>query len=211
MGSSERATLAVLIALDYIHEWVTASTFYVAAIFEGAHVWLEYGMAPTFQDPLVSRIAAFLLSIGLPVRAAAISEPTFLPGMMIVNGELVVDESRLSYPGDLLHEAGHLAVTAPELRGSLCGNVAGADQNDGGNEIAAMAWSFAAAVHLGIDPSIVFHPHGYRGSSEVLLTAFREGRTVGFPLLQWYGLTADAKNAVQMGVPPFPHMTRWIR
>jgi hypothetical protein len=168
-------------------------------------------VAPSFQDPLVARIAAFLVSIGLMVRAAAISEPTFLPGITIVNGELVVDEDRLKYPGDLLHEAGHLAVTAPELRCNLCGNVADGDQDDGGKEIAAMAWSFAAALHLEIDPAIVFHPHGYRGSSEALLTAFKNRQYVGLPLLQWYGLTADTKNASKMSVPSFPHMTRWIR
>jgi hypothetical protein len=131
--------------------------------------------------------------------------------MMIVNGEMVIDESRLSYPGDLLHEAGHLAVTAPELRGNLCGNVADGDQDNGGNEMAAMAWSFAAALHLGIDPAIVFHPHGYKGSSEAYLTAFRNRQYFGLPLLQWYGLSFDDKHALAMGVPPFPHMTRWIR
>ena len=151
------------------------------------------------------------MSVGLPVRAAAIATSTFLPGMTIVNGELVIDERQLKYPGDLLHEAGHLAVTTPELRANLNGNVADGDHNDGGNEIAAQAWSYAAAIHLEIDPAIVFHPHGYKGSSEALLAAFQNHPCPGLPLLQWYGLTADRNRAAELGVPPFPHMIRWIR
>ena len=63
-----------------------------------------------FQNPLTQRIAEFLRSIGLPVRAGAIPDATFLPGIHMERGGLVADEARLCYPGDLLHEAGHLAV-----------------------------------------------------------------------------------------------------
>lgn len=38
---------------------------------------------------------------------------------------------------------------------------AGQDQ---GEEIAAHAWSYAAAIECGIPPDIVFHEHGYQGS-----------------------------------------------
>ena len=33
----------------------------------------------------------------------------------------------------------------------------------------AIAWSYAAALEIGIPPEIVFHPDGYRGASESML------------------------------------------
>ncbi|MGB7019857.1 MAG: hypothetical protein WBD80_11725, partial [Xanthobacteraceae bacterium] len=49
-------------------------------------------------------------SIGIEVRAATLIEPTFLPGLDIRHGAILADEARLTYPGDILHEAGHIAV-----------------------------------------------------------------------------------------------------
>lgn len=160
-----------------------------------------------FKDATTARIARFLTSIGLAVRSGDVPDKTILPGIQIEHGELVVDEARLSYPGDLLHEAGHLAVLPAENR-----TVQGADAgSDLGNEIAAICWSYAAAVHLQIDPAMVFHPYGYRGASEWYLENFRERRYIGIPLLQWMGLTADEQHATALAVEPYPHMLRWLR
>ena len=38
--------------------------------------------------------------------------------------------------------------------------------DDGGLEMAAIAWSYAAAIHLEIPPAVVFHEAGYRGGSK---------------------------------------------
>lgn len=160
-----------------------------------------------FQNETTASIATFLRSIGLEVHAGAVPEPSILPGIRISDGDLLVDEERLLYPGDLLHEAGHLAVLPGESRKSQ-GAEAGADM---GNEIAAICWSYAAAIHLQIDPAIVFHAHGYRGASEAYLENFGEGRYVGVPLLEWMGLTAGEKSAAARGIAPYPHMLRWLR
>lgn len=160
-----------------------------------------------FKDATTAEIAAFLRSIGLEIRAGAVPDPSILPGIRIEQGALVVDEARLLYPGDLLHEAGHLAVLPSESRKSQ-GADAGADM---GNEIAAICWSYAAAVQLQMDPAIVFHAHGYRGASQSYLENFGEGRYIGVPLLEWMGLTADQKNAPAQGVEPYPHMLSWLR
>ena len=160
-----------------------------------------------FKNPTTAEIGRFLESIGLEVRAGEVPEGSILPGLRIENGGLVVDEERLLYPGDLLHEAGHLAVLASGQRAGQ-GPEAG---DDLGNEIGAMCWSYAAAIYLQIDPAVVFHAHGYRGASESYLENFREGRYPGVPLLQWMGLTADEKNAPALGVKPYPHMLRWLR
>ena len=158
-------------------------------------------------DPLTARIAGFLRDIGLEVRACALPAETFLPGIRIHRGALLVDEERLLHPGDLLHEAGHLAITPAERRGELGDDVG----SDLGEEIGAIAWSYAAAVHLEIDPAVVFHPHGYRGSSRGFLDNFGQGRYVGVPLLQWMEMTLDEKSAREQGAAPYPHMLRWLR
>ncbi len=160
-----------------------------------------------FEEPMMARIAQFLTEIGLSLRRGAVAEKTILPGIEIQNGTLVIDESRLLYPGDLLHEAGHLAVLTSDQR-SAQGSEAG---DDLGAEIGAICWSYAAAIYIPIDPALVFHAHGYRGASEWHLENYREGRNPGVPLLQWMGLTADERRAKELGIAPYPHMLRWLR
>jgi hypothetical protein len=82
--------------------------------------------------------------------------------------------------------------------------------SDLGDEIAAQTWSFAAAVHLGLSPEVVFHPTGYKGAAETLIQIYRDGNA-GVPLLQWMGLTLDPTRAAALSIPPYPHMIRWLR
>lgn len=163
--------------------------------------------SPAFDHPLTARIAAFLDGIGIPVEPVRLSEPTFLPGIQLDTGRLLVDESRLDHPGDLLHEAGHIAVMTPERR-ACRHHDAGKNL---GEEIGAIAWSWAALVHLGLPPEAVFHEHGYRGASQSFIENFSAGLCPGLPLLQWMGLTLDEGRARECGLPPFPHMLRWLR
>ena len=65
---------------------------------------------------VAEQIISFLIEIGLEVRKGEIQQTTFLPGIAMDCGALIVDESKLLYPGDLLHEAGHLAVIPAERR-----------------------------------------------------------------------------------------------
>ena len=69
-----------------------------------------------FADPLTERLVAFVRGIGIAVRATSLPEQTFLPGIDIRDGAILIDEARLTYPGDILHEAGHLAVADPAER-----------------------------------------------------------------------------------------------
>ena len=160
-----------------------------------------------FKEPITERIVCFLRGIGVEVEACELPDPCFLPGVRVDRGRLLVDEARLLYPGDLLHEAGHVAILTAAERGERQGDV-GADL---GEEIGAIAWSYAAAVHLGLDPAVVFHEHGYRGASGGFLDNFRHGRYVGVPLLQWMDLTRDDRQAREEGVAPYPHMLKWLR
>ena len=158
-----------------------------------------------FADPLTERLATFVREIGIDVRTAELPKRTFLPGLDIRDGAILVDEERLAYPGDMLHEAGHLAVTEAEAR-----NAPALDPTPG-DEMAALAWSWAALSHLQLEPDLVFHPHGYKGGGNALIQAFTGGGGPGIPLLQWYGMTFEPKQAAARGVAPFPHMLRWMR
>lgn len=159
------------------------------------------------RDPLIARIMEFLDGIGLKVEIAERLPKTFLPGISTKNGILTIDEPRLLYPGDLLHEAGHLAMLRPSDRIRADGNMG----DDGGLEMAAIAWSYAAAIHLGISPAVVFHESGYKGGSQAILENFAAGRFIGVPLLEWAGLTVGEQRAKALGVPAYPAMLRWLR
>lgn len=153
----------------------------------------------------VQQIIDFLRDIGLTVRERAIAGATVLPGIDVEHGALVVDRATLKYPGDLLHEAGHLAVVPSAERQRMHGNVG----DDGGAEMAAMAWSYAAALHLGLKPCDVFHANGYRGEAESLIENFAHGRYIGAPILVWRELT-DSPTRDATGASVYPRMKRWL-
>ncbi|HEV3201854.1 MAG TPA: hypothetical protein VGZ73_28345 [Bryobacteraceae bacterium] len=152
-------------------------------------------------------ILEFLAGLGMPVRLGETTGKTFFPGVRIVEGGLVVDLARLKHPGDILHEAGHLAAMEPERRARTTDDAG----PNGGEELASTGWSYAVAVHLRLDPAVVFHEDSYRGDGDSLLENFAEGRWIGVPLLQLWGMTLDEKNARQSGAKPYPHMRRWLR
>ena len=149
----------------------------------------------------------FLIQIGLPVRMGEVEDATFLPGLAIEHGVLIVDEAKLTYPGDLLHEAGHLAVAPAANRAFLHQNV-GADPAE---EMMAISWSYAVARHLEIDPAVVFHPQGYKGGSQSLLGMFEQETYLALPMLQWCDMAYDKTHAEAEGAEPFPTMRRWLR
>lgn len=163
-------------------------------------------LSPRERETVRSMIG-FIREIGIPVWNEPIEEETFLPGILVKNGGLAVDEEKLLYPGDLLHEAGHLATLTAEKRGRVYNDVS----KKPGDEIATLAWSYAAAVHLRIDPDVVFHGNGYKGEAPALVDHYTKGGDMGVPLLQWYGLTRSAHQAGENGEPPFPAMSRWLR
>lgn len=157
------------------------------------------------------RICNFLGNIGIEVTFRSIDRSTFLPGILIENGTLVVDLDQLLYPGDLLHEAGHIAVETPERRPFLQDDVEAGKSPGESLEMAVILWSYAALRHLDLAPEVVFHPTGYKGNALWLQEEFAEGRYLALPLLQWMGMTYDEKTAAQEGGEPFPAMRCWLR
>ena len=168
-------------------------------------------MIDRFKNDLTKVITDFVTEISLEVIFTPLAGDTFLPGILVESGRLLVDETKLRYPGDLLHEAGHLAVAPNSLRSGLSGEVILPEVNMDPVEAQAMAWSYAAIIYLGLDPEVVFHEGGYKGNSEGLLLNFRLGVYLGVNGLQEAGMTATANIAHEMGVLPYPHMLKWLR
>jgi hypothetical protein len=83
----------------------------------------------------IESIAGFLNSIGIPCRIGKIPASTLLPGVYFERGETVCDPEQLEYPGDLLHEAGHIATAPPSNRTQMTGNL----ESTPADEMAAIA------------------------------------------------------------------------
>ena len=116
-------------------------------------------------EHIIERITCFLDRIGIPWTRATLGDKEFLPGIRLENGVLQFDEQQLSWPGDLLHEAGHIATSPPSLRASLNDKL----EVTPADEMATLAWSYAAALACEIDSHIVFHEGGYKSDGPHLV------------------------------------------
>jgi hypothetical protein len=162
-------------------------------------------LTPMFSNPLVNKLVDFVRSVGIEVEPCIIDWKSQFPGLDVRTGKVLVDESRLIHPGNILHEAGHIAVHDPERRSHT------EFSPSRGEELSALAWSYAATVHLGLEAELVFYPGSYYGWDKALIENFSEGRYVGIPLLQRYGMSLEPRAAAQKNVAPYPHMLKWIR
>ncbi len=165
-------------------------------------------MTPTGLDPLVTTIVAFLASIGVPLAWRPLRGPTVLPGLMVDHGVLVIDDAGPRHPGDLLHEAGHLALLPPLVRAGAEDRLG--EEWGGAFEAGAICWSVAAASHLGLPLDVVFHPEGYRDGAARLAQTYALGVAPGLPRLVDAGL-AWAPGQAPDGEPEFPAMRQWLR
>lgn len=151
-------------------------------------------------------ICAFLQSVGIKLSVEPIAGRMFVPGIDIHQGAIRIDPAQAAFPGDLLHEAGHIAVIERPRRDRI--SDVGTDP---GEEMTAIAWSVAAARACELPLEVVFHPEGYRGASQSLIDAFDGDGCPGAPLLGAWGMSAEPRRAAQQGRAPFPAMERWLR
>jgi len=163
------------------------------------------------REEIIGSIIDFLIYVGIDVEDASLPEKTFLPGIYIENGRMLIDRSRLLFPGDLLHEAGHLAVIPSDIRATLTGEMTLSWTQMEPIEAQAMAWSYAAVLHLGIDPRVVFHPAGYKGRSAAILQGFELGLYIGLQGLEDAELTLTPTTGLRNNCEPYPAMIKWIR
>lgn len=164
-----------------------------------------------FCNPETAKMVDFIRGIGIEVIKTSLAIETFIPGIYIEKGKLLVDEQKLLYPGDLLHEAGHIAMIPSHLRSYATGNVGQVDEIGNSYEIEAIAWSWAAVTELGIDPEILFHNKGYKGGAQALLFNFRMGVYLGVSGVEEAGIAYSNHKAAELGVKPFPAVQKWLR
>ncbi len=142
---------------------------------------------------------------------ADVSATSFLPGIAIADGALIVDVNRLLWPGDLLHEAGHLAVLPGHLRPLANDTIeVGAELGDAGEQ-EALAWAYAAAIELAIPMHVLIHDGGYRGGAKALLQMYEFGIYPGLRGLCSAGLTQAVGFTADCGEIRYPRMLRWLR
>ena len=164
---------------------------------------------PTSNDEqIIRQITNFLQEIGIDVIETELDDNCFLPGLSLKATAVLVDRKRLKYPGDLLHEAGHIAVTEAELRPLIGSEQMPQEWPDGGNEMSTILWSYAAALHLQLPLDVVFHPNGYKGQSDWITEEFKKGNFIGIHLFEWMGF-CDQKSETEK--QQFPHLKKWLR
>ena len=193
---------------------------------------------PADLSAATDRIVAFIGDLGLAIRDGDVPADAFLPGVRIADGGLVVDRTAMFIPGDLLHEAGHLAVIPGRYRQRIGDDVdagvaqiraeaAGAGDRDPvldgleglGGELQAIAWSYAACRHLGLPLEIVFKPGAYgtdkNGGADPMMIAqqIEMGFFPGLHRLIQAGMTAPPQSILYPDGPPggFPAMLRWVQ
>ena len=178
----------------------------------------------------VFRLArTFLESIGITVEVRHGTDG-FLPGLRIEGCTILVAQASDEVVGDVLHEAGHVAVTPSLFREHLSDNVSDDRMNklyedylaanpDGfswpedpicrailqADEQAAIAWSFAAALAIGIDTMLPFK-NGFEGGGEDVHLALSIGQHLGINGLRVGGMTG--RRGATDG---FPAMVRWMQ
>ncbi|WP_213087003.1 hypothetical protein [Chitinophaga agrisoli] len=161
------------------------------------------------KEKLTDLFINFVREIGIPVADQGEVPVAFLPGVRIDMGGLTIDRNRLLHPGDILHEAGHLATMPYHIRRTMDGDLPDTDLHRGG-ELMTLAWSYAACLHLQVPPAVVFHEDGYKGGHQQLIESFEAGQYIGLPMLQFHGMAYDEKQAASLQVLPFPHMVNWL-
>ena len=168
-------------------------------------------LLPVNNNVSLEKCIDFLNGIGITVREDKLLTDGFLPGLSIEKGGIIIDRDSLKYPGDILHEAGHIAVVPAAERTKLNAGSIRKRKDREAEEMMAIAWSYAACIHIGLDPYFVFHENGYKDGGAYIVDAFMEKQYFGLPMLQWIGLTTNEKDALSLQEAPYPHMLKWLR
>lgn len=163
------------------------------------------------DDFWLNKSIAFLREIGISVERTTLSDAEFLPGIRIFGAGMLIDPSCMMAASDVLHEAGHIAVTPSAQRVQLVGTLGPEVHFEWGGEVEAIAWSYAAATHIGMPMNELFHPLGYRGFASGLAFGFSFGVFPGAHGLNCAGMTLTPQQAAAQGAQPYPVLTRWLR
>jgi hypothetical protein len=177
----------------------------------GIRIFTRMSKKDTGEIAPFEKCIVFLNDIGIKTIFTEIEPDSFLPGLTIENGMIIIDLNQLKHPGDILHEAGHIAVIPAADRSRLTATTIINRTNREAEEIMAIAWSYAVCIHLDIDPYFVFHTEGYKDGGDYIVESCGNNSYFGLSMLQEIGLTADEKNARRLNIFSYPNMIKWLR
>ena len=166
---------------------------------------------PKNQATYLEKTASFLNQIGIEYHISNEDFDSFLGGVLIENGKLKINPTKLISIGDILHEAGHIACIPSNLRQRANDDISKSVGEKYTFEMGVIAWSVAAAFHLDIPLLEIFNQGGYKGEGEWILAQYSSKNYIGLPLLQWMGLAAFEDELIDDKILPFPAMLRWTR
>lgn len=177
----------------------------------------------------LARVIEALNAIGLPTHAeAGASVKSFVPGIRMVRGELVVSpEARVSA---LLHEAGHLCTVPTRFRHYVGANWSAAiarmfDEAAGEepdsplyrallqcSDPEATAWAYAFGRHLGLAPEEIILDDEYDGSGAFLRMQLGGRAYLGINGLAAAGFCGtNAPSARARKLPLYPELAFWLQ
>lgn len=180
---------------------------------------------------MIQKAIEGLRRLGIPIRLTQIRENSFIPGVWIDRGTLVVNPEHVFFLGDIFHESGHLAITPSRLRSFWTPNTNLDDpeaelakemyrivvspegfalQGEGivrqilqMGEAEAIAWEYAAILEVGFDPVPIFaEPSRLSGEGLELLSNLSSGCYLGI-----HGLH-HSKMSTKRG---YPKMLKWMQ
>lgn len=191
--------------------------------------------SPTLESPSqlwTARIVDFLREIGLEVTLEDTQpQNSFLPKVRVVKGTLVVSPG--VFPGDILHEAGHVATIPKPFRHLADGNLSAVFKAMGEyvevnppefsayqedpiargimqcSDPEATAWQYAAAHAIGLPDKWLFPKHAYDGEAKGILMSLKATRYLGINGLQAAGWTVTRANP-HRPLPVYPKLVQWL-
>lgn len=180
-------------------------------------------------------ILEFLNRVGIPAIAVTGDEAVakaFTPHVLIKNGTLEVDVDHV-FPGNILHEAGHLAIVPAPFRHLASGTLGAVQKamgayfeaNPGGmmvypedpicraimqcSDTEATAWQFAAAQEVGLPDELLFPDDAFDGQGPENLQRLKANSYFGINGLQAAGWTRVRANP-RSTVPVYPKLAFWL-
>lgn len=177
----------------------------------------------------------FIQSIGLPIENVSeylAPESTFIPYVLIHEGGIKVCVDKV-FPGELLHESGHLAILPPQFRKLANGSLSAAfsaasdylEENPSGlmsypedavaraciqcGEAEAQAWQYAAAKEFGMPNEWMFSDESLKSGADDVLFRLENNQHFGINGMRAAGWTELQRNP-HTTIPVYPKLAFWL-
>lgn len=185
-------------------------------------------MMPSKNAPNLSDVMSFLRSIGLEVFVVP-GSTSFVPGVRVSHGTLEVDPDCLI--SNLLHEAGHVAITPARYRALMDGNfmtgMRTMVEDAMGNFLdidsplyraviqcsdpEATAWAWAAGMKIGVPREVIILDDQYEGAGASIRQMLSICQYTGIHGLANAGLCRIRDHSCKEGEQPYPALLKWTQ